>query len=78
MLSHCTINKSANLYTNLPVTVFVCILANDSIKIIFEPNNFPMQHIGPAVWAPVVTINFGLILIYRNKDLKQLYNNLKG
>ena len=60
-------NKSAILYINLPVTVFLFIFANVSIYIIFEPNILPIQHIGPAVCVPVVTIYLGLYFIYNIK-----------
>lgn len=63
MFSHCTINKSANLYTILPVMDLLEELAKLSINIILLPNIFPIRHIGPAVWAPVVTIYLGFILI---------------
>ena len=46
----------ANGYNNLPVIVFVLMLAKVSIYITLLPNIFPIKHIGPAVCAPVVII----------------------
>ena len=71
-------NKSANLYTAFPVTEGVFEFANVSINIILLLNMWPMQHIGPAVCAPVVIMYPGLNFKYRYKLLNEFSISLNG